>query len=83
MRVALILSGMATNLPGLRVPLSSGLRLATPPSLLKPPMFLILKSPDFSRKELLVRLAGYKESMLVHILRYLNLREVLTNGVHS
>ena len=54
-RVALILSGMATNLPGSRVPLGRGLGLATPTSLLKPPTFSMLKSPDFSRKELSVR----------------------------
>ena len=32
-------------------PPARGLRLATPPSPLKPPIFLILKSSDFSKKE--------------------------------
>ena len=49
------------------------------PSLQKPPMFLIQKLLDFSRKEPFMRWARYKDSMLVHTLQYLNLREFLTN----
>ena len=50
------------------------------PSLPKPPMFLIQKLLGFSRKEPFMRWARYKDSMLVHSLQYLNLREFLTNG---
>ena len=60
--------------------LSKGLLLATLPSLLKPSMFSIQKSMGFSRREPSVRWAWYKDSMLVHTLQYLNLREFLING---
>ena len=60
--------------------LSKGLLLATLPSLPKLPMFSILKSLDFLRKEPSIRWAWYKGSILVHTLQYQNLREFLTSG---
>ena len=53
------------------------LLLTTLQSLLKPPIFSILKSLGFSRKEPSVRWAWSRDSMLVHTLQYLNLRGVL------
>ena len=39
-RIALVLSGKATSLPGSKLPFGRGLQLAAPPSPLKPTMFL-------------------------------------------
>ena len=58
-------------LPRTDVLLGRGLHLATPPSLLKPPMFSMLKSSGFSRKEPSVRWAQYRDSMLAHTLQFL------------
>ena len=68
------------NLPVTNMLLGKGLLLVTLPSLPKLPTFSILKLVDFLRKEPSVRWAWYRDSMFVHILQSLNLREVLANG---
>ena len=77
-----MLSGWITNLPGSDLPLGRELQLATT---------IFTKNPNVLDTEV-ARLLGMgvicevgrvQESMLIHTLQYLNLREILTIGVHS